>query len=207
MSDDRVRELERLASRGDVEAQVRWVLERVRTHELPPARVQLACALLGLSGVDRGASLELHVRRVLEPVVVRPAMYLGSVNIFHMGHFVLGLFLSLEDFTASRLLGAWSRWIQQRYLVAGAAWSWERVLLWAHDSPAGARAAHAAAIQALPSLFEEFFPCFRELGAEGIERLFESRMLEVRGALGWGPDPDPTYEEWLRWTRGASPTS
>ena len=201
MRDDQLRKLGRLAAQGEAEALVTWLVERLRSGELPRSRLDLTGLLLGLPDAHHG-SLEEHFLKSLEPAVTRPAMWFGQPNIFHMGHFVYGAASALEAATGVQLLRAWKPWVEQRHLVVGSTWGWERILLYAHDSTSGPYDSHKKAIEALTGQLEDYFSCLRDIGVQGIEGLRKSRMSALRGVADWVPDPDPTFREWARWFHG-----
>jgi len=201
VKDDQLRKVGRLAAQGEPEALASWLVEHLRSGELPRSRLELAGLLLGLRDA-RQDSLEEHFLRSLERAVARPAMWFGQANIFHMGHFVHGAASALEAATGVYVLEGWQAWIEQRHLVVGSTWGWERILLYAHDSTSGAYDSHMKAIQALPGHFEDYFSCLNEIGVDGVRELRRTRMSAQHGASNWAPDPDPTRREWARWFHG-----
>jgi hypothetical protein len=100
-------------------------------------------------------------RGLLASVARRPAMYVGSCSRPAVANLLAGYCLAVEHLGLAPPLDGWMRWVELRFGVFHPAWNWTRILLHGYGSD-------AAAIAALPELFEEFEAEHARLGVEGI---------------------------------------
>src|SRR6201991_4224397 len=86
---------------------------------------------------------------LLQSMSKRPAMYVGTMSLRALGHYIAGYCDALRTIGGSEELLGFTIWVQERYLICHSAWHWTRILLHVFGGD-------EAAIQALPELFLEY---------------------------------------------------
>ena len=112
-------------------------------------------------------------------------MYVGRVSLTDIAHFLLGYRLGLTSAGLPDPMDNFERWIEMRFRISDSAWHWTRILLHVYGSD-------AAALEALPSLYDEFIVELERIGFGGIEDEFTRRCVEKYGKSRGAPSETAT---------------
>jgi hypothetical protein len=111
----------------------------------------------------------------LRQMCTKPGMYFGGPYTWALSHWLHGYREGLEEGRLPcDIFGGWRDWVQMRYEVYHTAWHWVRILQHAHGSD-------AAALAAVPELYEQFLRDRERWGVEGIERRMKEAIRKRYG--------------------------
>jgi|HubBroStandDraft_4_1064222.scaffolds.fasta_scaffold375211_2 hypothetical protein len=122
---------------------------------------------------------------LIDSIARRPGMYVGSVSLSAISHFLSGFEFGLAAAGQPDPLDGWMRWIELRHGIFHPAWSWTRILLHAYGDD-------AAAIAALPELYRAYVRDRATLGVDGIERALREMLLARYGQSWHEPEETTT---------------
>jgi hypothetical protein len=127
-----------------------------------------------------------HFMKLLHDISKRPGMYVGEGSLKAVSHYLDGYDHAMEDHgaTPSPLYG-WMRWVEMRFLISHSAWHWTRILVHVYGSD-------GAALESLPSLYEEFLADRESMGVDGIEAELKRRLIAEYGEDWHAPEVTAT---------------
>lgn len=113
--------------------------------------------------------------KIVGQIATRPGMFVGTGALRDVAIY---LDAYEQGLTAHSQLAAltpgWNRWIEGQFLIFHPAWHWSRILVHVFGSD-------ETALAALPELYQQFFADLDTLGATGIEKRTEARLVAAYG--------------------------
>jgi hypothetical protein len=122
---------------------------------------------------------------LLARIAKRPALYVGQCSVSRVANYLDGYCDAMEALGCPVIpLQGWMQWIELRFGICSPAWHWSRILLHHYGSA-------QAAIEALPSLYNEFETDRARDGVDGIDARHDEAF---RNTLGGAPESTTTID-------------
>lgn len=133
---------------------------------------------------DSSKEAILNFQAMLQSICRTPAMYVARRSLHRVCIYVDGYDHAVMDMTQcgsmNRPLYGWQWWIEARFLIRHPGWHWTRILLHIYRND-------EAAIEVMPTLYDEFLMQREAMGVDGIEKEREQRLIAAYGEDVYAP--------------------